>query len=148
MSVYFEDFTLGRVFESAKPRIIDDAAVRTFAEVTGDKNRLHLDEDFAKKSPFGGRIAHGLLGLSVASGMLHELGIIAESVVAFAALEWKFKGPIMIGDSLSMRMEVAKTKPHGKDKGLVVLKATMKNQDGKLIQRGTWSLWIKRKSAA
>lgn len=148
MSLYFEDFTLGRSFLSPAPRTVSDKTVRDFAEVSGDKNRLHLDEDFARSSPFGGRIAHGLLGLSIASGLLHELGIIAETVVAFAALDWKFKGPILIGDAISMRMAVVKARPHGPDKGLVLLEAELKNQDGKLIQAGSWSLWVKRRGVS
>ena len=145
MSLYFEEFTPGRSFVGPAPRTVSDKTVRDFAEVSGDKNRLHLDDSFARSSPFGERIAHGLLGLSIASGLLHELGIIAETVVAFAALDWKFKGPILIGDRLSMRMEVVKARPHGPDKGLVILEAQLTNQDGKLIGTGSWSVWVKRR---
>ena len=82
MSHYFGDFSIGQIFLSPKPRLITEDLIGQFGEVSGDLNPLHFDESFAKASPFGKKIAHGLLGLSVASGLLHSTGIVRESIVA------------------------------------------------------------------
>ena len=148
MNLYFEDFALGQKFKSPREIVVHEATIDDFARISGDLNRLHVDEAFARATPFQGRIAHGLLGLSLASGMLHEMGIVQESVVAFTALDWKFKGPVRIGDSLSSVMSVAKLRPVGSRGGFVVFKAELLNQKGEIVQKGTWTMMVKRKSAA
>ncbi|OGS05502.1 MAG: hypothetical protein A3G41_02570 [Elusimicrobia bacterium RIFCSPLOWO2_12_FULL_59_9] len=145
MSIYFEEFALGQKFNSPRSFEIQEDTIRRFADLSGDKNRLHLDEDFARRTPFGGRIAHGLLGLSLASGLLHEIGIIRETVLAFTGLEWKFKGPIRIGDRVSVRMEVARLKSLGARGGIVVFKTELLNQDEAAVQEGSWSMLVRRK---
>ncbi len=144
-SLYFSDFAVGQAYRSPRPRAVTETVLAQFGEVSGDMNRIHYDEEFAKASPFGGRIAHGLLGLSIASGLLHDLGIVAESVLAFAGLEWKFKGPVRIGDSLSMVMTVARTRALGRRGGLVIFDAVLLNQREETVQEGVWSLMVRPK---
>ena len=147
MSLYFEDFAVGQAHRSSRPRSVSAKTIEAFAELSGDKNRLHLDEAYAAATPFGQRIAHGLLGLSIASGLLHELGIVQESILAFAGLEWRFKGPVRIGDELSFEATVAKLKSMGAKGGVVVLAARLTTQDGRTVQEGTWTLMIRRRPA-
>lgn len=144
-SFYFDDFSVGQVFKNPAPRQVQEATINAFAELSGDKNRLHIDADFAKSTPFGQRIAHGLLGLSIASGLLHDMGIIQESVVAFRGLEWRFKAPTLIGDSLNATMTVAKLRGLGAKGGLVVFTAELSNQKGEVLQEGEWTLMVKKK---
>lgn len=146
MSLYFNEFSLGQKFTSPKPRQVFEETIAAFAEISGDKNRLHIDEAFAKTTPFGGRVAHGLLGLSIASGLLHDMGIVQESVLAFSGLDWKFKNPTRIGDSLSMSMEVKKLRALGKRGGLVVFDAALLNAKGETLQQGEWSLMVRNKA--
>ena len=144
--LYFEEFTAGKSFKSPAPRAVTDEMIRGFAELSGDKNPLHLDDAFAARTPFGERIAHGLLGLSVASGLLHDVGIVSGTIVAFARLDWRFAGPVRIGDALSLEMSVLKTKAAGSQAGLVVFDSKVNNQKGEMVQKGEWSLLIKRKT--
>lgn len=140
--LYFGDFTEGRSFRSAARRI-DERTVRAFSEVSGDFNRIHLDEDYARASPFGGRIAHGLLSLSAATGLLHDLEILRESVVAFTGIAWKFKAPVLLGDSISLTLTVSRRRAMGGRGGLVFFEAAVTNQDGKTVQEGEWTLMVK-----
>lgn len=146
-TLFFEQFELGQTFKSPAPRPVTDDMIRRFAELSGDKNPLHLDDAFAARTPFGERIAHGLLGLSVASGLLHDAGIVSETIVAFARLDWRFTGPIRIGDTLSLKMTVLKTKAASSQAGLVIFDAAVTNQKGEAVQKGDWSLMVKRKPA-
>ncbi|NIV31746.1 MAG: dehydratase, partial [Anaerolineae bacterium] len=67
--------------------------------LSGDYNQIHTDVEFTKGTRFGERVAHGLLGLSIVSGLAARLGLIEGTVEAFTGLEWKFRGPILIGDT-------------------------------------------------
>ncbi|PCI33275.1 MAG: dehydratase [Elusimicrobia bacterium] len=142
-NIVFEDFNVGDVFESPSTDPMTAEKIRAFAELTGDKNRLHIDEEYAKKTPFGQRIAHGLFGVSLAAGLMHDMGIVEETVMAFRGLEWTFKNPALIGDTLSFRMEVKSTKAVRTGGGLVVFASKISKQDGKTLQSGIWKLIIK-----
>ena len=83
----------------------------TFADLTGDNNRIHTDAEFSKAGPFGQRIAHGLLGLSIASGLAWQTGILDGTVIAFREVnEWKFIKPVFIGDSVQAELNVTEAK--------------------------------------
>lgn len=89
---------------AAIERRVDDAAVRKFAEVSGDFNPLHMDEAYAAKSPFRGRIAHGALIASFISCVLgnHLPGPGA----VFQAMTMRFERPVRIGDTVTARATV------------------------------------------
>jgi len=140
---YFEEFELGA--EVVGPgRTVTEADVMAFAGLSGDYNRIHTDAEFAKGTPYGARIAHGLLGLSIASGLASRVGLAEDTVLAFMALDWKFKAPIMIGDTVSLRVEVRKKRrAPSMGGGIVVLKVHLRNQRGEIVQQGTWRLLVK-----
>ncbi|HAQ34355.1 MAG: (R)-hydratase [Maricaulis sp.] len=97
-----EDLHIGRSAEIV--RLVDDAAVRAFAEVSGDYNPLHLDEDYARRTPFRGRIAHGALIASFISGVLgNEL---PGPGAIFVGMDIRFQRPVRIGDTVVSRAEV------------------------------------------
>jgi acyl dehydratase len=130
-------------------RTITEADVVGFAALTGDWTTIHTDAEYAARQPFGQRVAHGLLGLSVASALATRLGFIEETVLAFREIgSWKFSLPIYFGDTIHMRATVTETKPMRRlGGGLVVFKVEILNQDDKVVQRGTWSLLIKSREA-
>jgi acyl dehydratase len=98
---------------------------------------------------FGERIAHGLLGLSIASGLAVRLGFIEDTVIAFMGLDWKFRAPIKIGDTIHMLAQIAEKKPMPRlGGGLVTLNVEVLNQRGETTQKGTWSMLMKLKPAA
>ena len=142
---YFEDFEIGD--EVISPgRTVTEADIVAFAALTGDYNPLHCDAEYAKGTIFGERIAHGLLGLSIASGQVERLGFIAGTVEAFLGLEWKFRGPIKIGDTIHTEAKVARKKEMRRlGGGIVVLDVAIVNQKGEAVQKGQWTVLIKSK---
>ncbi|MGQ9710299.1 MAG: MaoC/PaaZ C-terminal domain-containing protein [Anaerolineae bacterium] len=114
---YFEEFVIGEEIESA-PRAITEADIMTFAELSGDTNPLHVDPEYARTTVFGERIAHGLLGLSVASGLAWQTGLMEGTAIAFIGLDWKFRAPIRIGDTIRVRMAATQKKDAPSGRGL------------------------------
>ncbi len=82
--LYFEEFTLGQEIDSPA-RTVTEADVMLFAGLSGDYNPLHTDVEYARDTPYGERIAHGLLGLSIASGLAARAGFIEGTTLAFTA---------------------------------------------------------------
>ena len=97
--LYFEEFNVGDTVTSAG-RTITEGDIVNFAALSGDWNAIHVDAEYAKNGMFGERIAHGLLGLSIASGLAVQLGFIENTVLAFRGVNWTFSGPIKIGDTI------------------------------------------------
>ena len=145
MSLFFEEFSVGQEFRSEKPRGVTAETIETFARLCGDENPIHLDEAFAAKSPFGKRIAHGLLGLSIASGLLNDLGIVRESVLAFGSLDWRFRAPVFIGDRLSFEAKVSRLRSMGAKGGAVVFDARLFTDEGRTVQEGVWTLLVRKR---
>lgn len=139
---YFEEFQVGEIVTSAA-RTITETDVVTFAGLSGDYNQIHTDAEFAKGTIFGRRVAHGLLVLSIASGMAAQLGFIEGTVIAFRELTWKFSRPVFIGDTVHFQAKVTELKPLPRlAGGSVILQAAMINQDGEIVARGSWNALI------
>jgi len=142
--LYFEDFELGSEYVT-RSRTITEADVVAFAGLSGDFNPLHVDEEFSKKTIFGSRIAHGLLGLSVASGLINQLGLGEGTVIAFLGLTWNFKGVIRFGDTITVHERVAeKRETSKKDRGILRMAITVVNQHGDVVQDGEHVLMVKK----
>jgi acyl dehydratase len=142
---YFEDFEVGDEVAS-HGRTVTEADIVAFAALTGDYNPLHCDAEYAKDTIFGERIAHGLLGLSIASGLIERLGFIAGTVEAFLGLDWKFRGPIKIGDTVRVEAQVTRKKEMRRmGGGLIVLDVAVVNQSDETVQKGQWTALIKSK---
>jgi len=140
---YFEEFSVGDVITTAA-RTITEADVVNFAALSGDWNQLHTDVEYARETPFGVRIAHGLLGLAVASGLGARVGFMEGTAEAFLKLEWKFRRPIYIGDTIRLRGEVSRTRAvRSMRGGVVVLEMKLFNQGGEAVQEGKWTVAIK-----
>ncbi len=143
-SMYFEEFEAGQTITSVG-RTITEADVVNFAALSGDWSQIHTNAEYAARHPFGQRVAHGLLGLSVASALVVRLGFIEDTVLAFREIgEWKFSLPTFIGDTIYVRSTVTETKPMRRlGGGLVSLKVEVLNQEDKVTQRGTWGVLVK-----
>ena len=143
--LYFEEFNVDDTVTSAA-RTITEADIVSFAALSGDWNAIHVDAEYAKSGMFGERIAHGLLGLSVASGLAVQLGFIEGTVIAFMGIDWKFRGAIKIGDTIHVRAQIAEKKPMPRlGGGLVTFNVEVLNQRGETTQKGTWSMLLKMK---
>jgi acyl dehydratase len=145
--MYFEEFEVGQSIISVG-RTITEADVVNFAGLTGDWTQIHTNAEYAAEHPFGQRVAHGLLGLSIASALATRLGFIEDTVLAFREIaSWKFSLPIFIGDTIRMRATVTETKPMRRlGGGLVAFKVEILNQDDKVAQRGIWGLLVKSRA--
>lgn len=140
---YFEEFEIGETLTSPG-RTITETDVVLFCGLSGDYNELHSNVEFAAQTPFGQRIAHGLLGLAVASGLAGRLGFIEGTAIAFRSLEWKFKSPIFIGDTIYLRAETAQKRAiRAIGGGMVIFQVSIVNQRGEVAQEGTWSVLVR-----
>jgi len=105
---------------------------------------MHTDAEYAKTGMFGQRVAHGLLVLSIASGLAVRLGFMEETVLAFRELTWKFSRPVMIGDTVRLRVVVRQRKAMRRlGGGAVVFDVSVLNQRDEVVQRGQWSVLVK-----
>jgi len=144
--LYFEEFSVGQKIVSVA-RTVAESDILTFAGLTGDYNQIHTDAEFAKGTQFGGRVAHGLLGLSLAVGLLMRTGVLEGTVLAFREIvEWKFIKPVFIGDTLHVEMEVKELKPMPRIRGGQALVALdVKNQKNETLMRGTLAVLVASK---
>ncbi|NPA90390.1 MAG: dehydratase [Chloroflexi bacterium] len=145
--LYFEDLEVGDVIQT-DGRTITEADIVLFAGLSGDHYKLHTNEEYAKTTPFGTRIAHGLLVLSIGTGLAMQLGFLNGTVEAFMGLDWQFRRPVFIGDTIHVEAEVAEKKPMKRlGGGLITLKTRILNQKGEVVQRGTWTILVKSRGA-
>ncbi len=143
MGRYFEEFQVGEKVTTGTHKVTD-ADIMSFAELSGDNNRIHTDEEFSRKGPFGKRVAHGLLGLSLASGLLWRTGILDGTVIAFREVnEWKFVKPVFIDDVVTAELQALETKALPRiGGGSVVVGVELKNQDNDVVMKGEWTLLV------
>jgi len=139
---YYDDFKIGDV-EVTRARTITETDIVNFAAFSGDWYPLHTDIEYAKKGPFGERIAHGMLILSVATGLmpLYEMAI-----VAFYGMDKvRFTAPTKIGDTIRVELEVVEKQDKGDLGGVVALKESVKNQNGENVAVSTMRVLIAKK---
>lgn len=146
MGLYFEEFTVGQTLDTQK-RTIAEEDILTFARLTGDDNRIHTDPEYSKTTVFGRQVAHGLLGLSIASGLAWQTGILDGTVIAFREVdEWKFVKPVFIGDEIYVEMQVKETKALPRiGGGSVKIMLEIKNQNDEVCHRGHWTVLLMSK---
>lgn len=141
--LWFEDYEPGLQVHTSG-RTITEADVANFAGISGDFNPLHMDETFSKSRMYGARVAHGLLVLSAASGLLMQTGILGSTVGAFREInQWKFLKPVYFGDTITVLMEVLQTKAAPVlGGGLVKVSLAVHNQEDALLMKGVWTLFV------
>lgn len=146
---YYEEFAVGDQLETAG-RTIAETDLINFAGLTGDWNPLHVDEEYAAKSRFGQRIAHGTLGIAIAAGLVALLGIIDGTAIAARGIEeWKFLKPIYIGDTIRVKIEVTQAKLVPQlDGGLITFRLVVVNQHDDPVQQGSLSVGLLSRPSA
>ena len=146
--LYFEEFTVGQEIQTAA-RTITETDIVNFAGLSGDFNFIHTNAEAAKASPYGQRIAHGMLVASIATGLCVQQGFIDGTTLAFRKLAWKFSLPVFIGDTVHVTVKVLETKKmRGNHGGLVTLEARVINQRGEVVQKGEWKMLMQTKPVA
>lgn len=145
---YWDDATEGD--ECASPSYeVTEARINTYAELTGDYTPVHIDEAYARTTPFGTRVAHGLLGLSIADGLKtqSEYRFLPGMSLGWT---WDFLLPIRINDWLHVKFRVtglraSKSRPGW---GIVILPSELINQHGEVVQKGEHRLMVPRRPGA
>lgn len=140
----FEDLRVGDRWTSPG-REISFGEIREFADLTGDRNPIHLDESYASSSPFGGRIAHGVYGLSLLVGLSSQSPNV-ETTALLDISDWKFQRPIYVGDCIHAVTEVIDLQDRGRRHGRVKWYRQLINQDGLVVQEGVLTTLVVRKN--
>ena len=148
MGKYFEELTGGATFET-DPRRVTVEEIETFIRLTGDDNRLHTDDAFARSQGFEGRIAHGALVVSIATGLAWSTGILADTTIAFRSIEdWKFTQPVYPGDHIRLRGSVSDTRAMPRlGAGLVRFDLEVVNQKDVVVSSGSLRMLMRSKDA-
>ena len=140
--LYFDDFKIGERFRSPA-RTLGDAAFLFFAGITGDNHPIHYDDEYARRTRFGARVAHGLLVTSMtavgASPLSHRL---EESMVAFVEQGSRFLRPVLLGDTVHPEFEVVGLERKGA-RGLLRLAVRVTNQRDEVVLEGHHTYLIK-----
>lgn len=135
----YDDLYVGLEFRSPG-RTITDADLVGFAGLTGDFSELHTSDVYAEASQFGRRVAHGMLGLAYAHGLMWpRTGELRQTAIAFLGIsDWRFRGPVFVGDTIFVEYEIvelrdSKSKP---DQAIATFDVKLVNQSGGVVQQG------------
>jgi acyl dehydratase len=133
--LFFDDVEIGQEWLSPG-RTVTQTDIVNFAGLSGDFNPIHVDHEFAKTTPYHRPIAHGLLILSISSGLaLHHPPM---RTLAFVSVrEWQFRGPVYIGDTIRVRTRVLEKELKGRGRrGRIAWERMILNQEDKIVQQG------------
>jgi len=145
MGYYFEEVEVGQTFVT-RGRTITESDIVQFAALTGDYNPMHTDAEYATQHMIGQRVAHGMLSLSYAVGLIYQLGFMERTVLTFRGVEMKFSLPVYIGDTIHVEATIADKKDMRRlGGGLITAEVRILNQSGKAVQTGTMELLIASK---
>ncbi len=143
--LWFEDLHPGFSIHSPR-RTITEADIVAFAGLSGDFNPLHVDETAARRTIFRGRIAHGLLVQSVASGLVNQTGAFHGTLTALTEMRIRYLSPVRAGDTISVILTVKSVDPQPSVKrGRVEFDARVTNQHGESVIEGGWTIISKRR---
>ena len=144
-SLRFDDLFVGMEFVSPT-RTVTEADVTQFAALTGDFSELHTSEQFARKTQYGRRVAHGMLGLAYAHGLMWpRTGELRDCAIAFLGIaDWRFAGPIFLGDTIHVRYLIDELRESRSKPGTAIatFDVEVRNQDDVIVQRGQKSLLV------
>ena len=136
--LYFSEYEIGNEFQTGR-RTITETDVVMFAGLSGDYNPLHTDAVFAERTPFGQRVAHGMLVTSISTGLAQTLGIFEGTTLALMEQTFVYKAPTFFGDTIHLKLIVDATRPSSKGgKGVVTFRSEVIKQDGTVVNEGRW----------
>ncbi|MEM3730931.1 MAG: MaoC/PaaZ C-terminal domain-containing protein [Candidatus Bathyarchaeia archaeon] len=145
---YFEDFKVGQKTVSAG-RTVTEADIVIFAGLSGDWTELHTNAEYMKNSPFGQRIAHGMLTLSIASGLAIQMrGHKPIDILAFLGMDnVRFTAPVFIGDTIRVESEIIEARPSRSrpNAGILKFRNVVKNQRDETVATWESALLVGRK---
>ena len=133
--MFYSEFKIDDTFLTAG-RTVTEADIVAFAGLSGDFQSLHMDQEYAKVNAFGQRIAHGLLVLSISSGLTVQAGLTTDSVIALYGIDkLRFLKPVFIGDTVTVKNRVIELSPKKDDKtrGVVTFETTVMKQQAEIV---------------
>lgn len=141
--LWFEEFEPGQTLTTSG-RTLSESDIVSFAGLSGDFNEVHVNEEYGKKTLFGKRVAHGLLVLSMAVGLLVQTGLIKDTMGAFREItRWKFRLPVFIGDTIHVVLKILETRAVPRmDGGLVTIGLDVLNQKEEVVMNGSLNLFM------
>ncbi len=145
----WEDFEVGQEVTTASITV-SEAHLVIWAGLTGDFYPLHMDGEYAKKSVFGQRIAHGPLTFALSIGLVGSSGVFGDSLIAWIGVEnMRIPAPVMIGDTLTVNAKVvAKRETKKTDRGVTVFRYTVCNQKAECVMAFDYLLLMKRRTSS
>lgn len=146
--LYWEEWEVGAEWVTAG-RTVTEADIVNFAGISGDYNPLHMDEEFCKATQFGTRIAHGPLVYAVAAGLIFQLHLYDDTLIAFLGFEdLRFTAPVKIGDTIHARIKVTETRESSKPgRGVMKRRLQVVNQREEVVQESIQAFLLKRRPA-
>ena len=147
LHLFFDDVEVGQEWESPG-RTLTESDIVNFAGLSGDFNPIHVDHEFARTTPFRRPVAHGLLVLSMSSGLgLHSPAMRTQAFLAIR--EWKFVGPVYIGDTIRVRSKILEKEVRARGRrGVITWQRQVVNQEGKVVQEGITLTLVEGRAAA
>lgn len=116
--------------------------IDAFADLTGDRFEIHIDDDAARRHGFPGRVAHGLLVLSLVDGLKNQCDAQFDAIASLG-WDWQFAKPVFIGDQIKVNIAVLEIKPTSQPlRGVLTLEFDVTNQQGKTVQKGINKLMV------
>src|SRR5204863_2874624 len=127
----------GTTFQSEARTVAEDD-IRAFIRLTGDDNRVHHDDAFARAAGFEGHIAHGALIVGLATGLAWQTGVLTDTTIAFRSIDdWKFTAPVYPGDQITLRGRVGERRALPRvGAGLVQFDLEVRNQRDEVVSTG------------
>ena len=146
--MYWEEWEIGAEFESPA-RTVTEADVTIYAGLSGDYNPLHINEEYCKKTQFGTRIAHGPLVYAIAAGLIFQLHLYDDTLIAFLGFDsLKFTKPVKAGDTIRARIKVLeKRETSNPERGVMKRQLQVLNQRDEVVQDAVQAFLLKRKPA-
>lgn len=143
----FDEFQVGDEFWTAS-RTVSEADIVLFTGLSGDFNPLHTDQVMMEKTPFGGRIAHGMLVASIATGQINQLGIWEGTTLALLEMTLRWKAPVRPGDTIRTVQRIVEKVPSSKpDRGVVHVDMGVYNQRDEEVMASNLKVLVKRKES-
>ena len=141
---FLEDFEVGKTYRSGG-RTVTETDVVNFAGLSGDFNPLHMDEEFARtQSIFGHRIAHGMLGAVMMTGLSNQTGMFEGTTIAFLELNVRYPAPLEIGATVHLEMTPTVVRHSSKPgRGILELDANLVDHSGTVVTQCKWTLMMK-----
>lgn len=146
MGTYYEEFSVGQEFVTPG-RTVVEYDVAAFAGLSGDYNPVHTDREFAASTSFGQPLAHGVLGLSIATGLIARTGLFDGTAIAFLGIDgWKFSKPLFFGDTIHVEFTISSMREtKNPAAGIITRSVRIVNQRGETVQSGDMTLMVRRR---